>query len=84
MTKFSNTCGASPVNNQILFFSGHNIQFNNCALTQMQRENIQIFILKAVESINDQPTDNGHNSELKAIYNILKDKWILKYGTTRF
>ena len=50
----------------------------------MQSKNIQPFILKAGYSINDQPNDNGPNSTLKALYNILKAKWILKYGTTRF
>ena len=47
MTQFSNICGASPVNNQILFFDGHDIHFDNRALTQMQSKNIQPFILKA-------------------------------------
>ena len=50
----------------------------------MQIKNIQPFILKAGDSINDQPNDNGPNSTLKALYNILKAKWMLKYGTTRF
>ena len=36
------------------------------------------------ESINDQPNDNGSNSTLKALYNRLKAKWMVKYGTTRF
>ena len=32
MTQFSYVCGASPVNNQILFFGGHRIHFNSGAL----------------------------------------------------
>ena len=84
MVKFSKICGASPVNNQKLFFDGHNIHFNNRDLTQMQCKNIQPFILKVGDSINDQPNANVPNSKLKALYNVLKDKWILKYGTTRF
>ena len=83
MTQFSNICGASS-NNQILFFNGHNNHFENCALTQMQSKNIQSFILKLGDSINDQPNENGPNSTLKALYNVLKAKWMLKYGTTRF
>ena len=83
MTKFSNICGASPVNNQILFFDGNDSHFNYRALTQMQMKNIHPFILKTGDSINDQTNDNGPNSKLKALYNILKAKWMLKYGTTR-
>ena len=33
MTQSSNICGASPVNNQILFFDGHDIHFDDRALT---------------------------------------------------
>ena len=66
MSQFSNICGASPVNNQILFFDGHDSHFNDRALTQMQRKNIQPFILKAGESINDHPNNNGPNSKLKS------------------
>ena len=84
MTQFSNICGASPVNNQILFFDGHVSHFDNRALTQMKIKNIHPFILKAGDSINDQINDNGPNSKMKALYNILKAKWMLKYGTTRF
>ena len=84
MTQLSNICGASPVNNQILFFDGHDIHFDDRALTHMQSKNIQPFILKLGDSINDQPNDNGPNSTLKALYNRSKAKWMVKYGTTRF
>ena len=68
MTKFSNRCGASPVNNQMIFFNGHDSHFDGCALTQMQKKNIHPFILKVSDSINYQPNDNGPNSKLKALY----------------
>ena len=84
MTQFSNICGASPVNNQILFSNGHGSHFDNCALKQMQKQKIHPFILKVGDSINDQLNFNGPNSTLKALYNISKAKWMLKYGTTRF
>ena len=79
MTQFSNICGASPVNNQILFVDGHDSHFGDRALTQMQSKNIQPFILKAGDSINNQPNDNGPNSTM----NRSKAKWMMKYGTTR-
>ena len=50
----------------------------------MKIKNIQPFILKSGDSINYQTNDNGPNSKLKAIFNILKAKWMLKYGTTSF
>ena len=50
----------------------------------MQIKNIQTFILKAGDSINGQPDENGPNSKMNAIYNILKSKWMPKYGTTSF
>ena len=83
MNQFSNICGASPVNNQILFFDGHDSHSNDHALTQMKSKKIQPFILKLGESINDQPNDNGPNSKLKALYNISKAEWMMNYGTTR-
>ena len=84
MRKLSNIYGASPVNNQILLFNGHDSHFVDCALPQMQRKNIQPFILKTGDFINDHPNDNGPNSKLKSLYKALKTKLIMKYGTTRF
>ena len=82
MTQLSNICGASPVNNQILFFDGHDSHFGDLSLTQIQSKNIQPFILKAGDSINDQPNDNTPNLTLKSLYNIRKAEWMLKYCTT--
>ena len=67
MTQFSNICVASPINNQILFFYGHDSHFGDLALTQIQSKNIQPFILKAGDSINEQPNENGLNFTLKAL-----------------
>ena len=49
----------------------------------MDRQNIQLLILKSGNSINDQPNDNGPNYKLKYIYNEVKNVWMLKYGTTK-
>ena len=84
MNQLSNIFGAYPVNNQILFLDGNNSHFDDRALTQMQIKNIQPFILKVGDSINDQPNDDGPNSKPKALYNISKAKCMLNYGTTRF
>ena len=84
MTQLSSICGASPVNNHILFFYGHDSHFEDHSLIQMQDKNIQPFIPKLGDSINDQPNENGPNSKLKDLYNISKAKWMLKYDNTRF
>ena len=64
-TQLSNVCSASPVNNQILFFDGNYIHFDNGVLRQMMCKNIQPFVLKYGNSINNQPNDNGTNAKQK-------------------
>ena len=53
MTQFSNTCGASPVNNQILFFGRNGSHYDKCKLRQIRCRKIQSFVLKSGNSIND-------------------------------
>ena len=84
MNQFSNLCSAFPVNNHILFFDGHDSHFNNGALREMMCKNIQPFVLKPGESINDHPNDNGPNAKLKSLYIVIKSTWMLKYGMTKF
>ena len=67
MTQFSNVCGAYPFNNNITFFCGHDSHFDDCAIIHMEHRNIQPFILKAGDSVNNQPNDNGLNSKLKSL-----------------
>ena len=83
MTQFCNPCDAYPINNQILFFDGHDIHFDDGALRQMKCKNIQPFVLKAGDSLNDQPNDNGPNAKLKSLYNVSKAVWMVKYGTKK-
>ena len=61
MNQSFNIFSASHVYNKMLIFGGHGSHFKNRTLTQMQRENIQPFILKAGDSINDQYNDNVQN-----------------------
>ena len=78
MTQLSNICNAYPFNNQIIFFDGNEIHFDDSALIHT------IFALKAGEPVNYQPNDNGANKKLNYYYNELKSAWILKYGTKKF
>ena len=84
MTQLSNVCGASPVNNHILFFDVHESHFGKCTQTQMKCRNIQPFVLKLGDSINDQTNDNGPNTKLKYLYNVAESAWMPKYGTEFF
>ena len=81
MTQLSNVCGASLVNNPILFLDGHGSNFNNGALRQMMCKNTQPFVLKSGGSVNNRPNDNVPNSRM----NYLSTTWqrvsgCFKYG----
>ena len=72
ITQHSNVCSATSVNNKIIFFDGHGIHFDDRALIHMDHQNIQPFILKAGESVNDQPNDNGTNAKPMSLQNEVK------------
>ena len=84
MTQFSNICGTSPINNQILFFDGYDSNFDNGALRLIMFKNNQPFVLKSGDSTNNQTNDNVPNAKLKFLYNMANSAWLLKYGTTKF
>ena len=84
MTQFFNIWGASPVNNQIGFFDGHDSHFDERVLIHMECQKIQPFVLKLGDSKNDQPNDNGPNEKLKSLYNDVNAARILNNGTSEF
>ena len=84
MNQLSIVYGASPVNNQILFSGGHDHHFKNGALRKIMCKNIQPFVLKYGNSIDDHSNDNGPNPKLNSPYNMTNSAWILKYGATNF
>ena len=59
-------CAASTVNNKIIFFSVNYIHFDDCTLCYTEDQNIQPFVLKSVNSGNDQPKNNGSNRKMKS------------------
>ena len=73
ITQLSNICGASLVNNHILFFDGHGSHFDNGTLIKMMCKNIQPFVLKSGNSINDQPNDNGPNAKLRLVKFLIRE-----------
>ena len=84
MSIFSRTCGASKINPQVLFFDGHDSHFDDRATHILRSHHISPFILKAGDSTNDQPNDNGPNLKLKRYYGIAKVKWQRQHGTMKF
>ena len=82
-TQLSNVCGASPINNQIIFFDGHDSHFDDHTPINMECCNIQTFVLKGGDSTNGQPNDNVPYSKLKSLYNDVNAVWILEYGTSK-
>ena len=66
MNQFYNICVASPVNNQISFFDGHVIHFNDRVLMHVDHQKIQPSALKANNYGNYQINDNGLNYKPKS------------------
>ena len=65
---FKTVCGANKINPQVVFYDGHGSHFEIRAIHILQSNHIKPFILKAGESGNDQPNDNGPNLNMKGIY----------------
>ena len=84
MSIFSMTCGASKLNPQVLFFDGRGRHFDERATHLLQYHHISPFILKAGNSTNDHPNDNGTKLKLKRYYSIEKVKWNRHHGTMKF
>ena len=78
ITQFSAVCVSSTINNQILFFDGHDSHFDDKTLNYMEDQWIQSFALKPVKSGNDHPNENGLNEKLKSLYNSAKLPYIFK------
>ena len=65
MNLFSRTFGSSQMNPQVLFFDSHDSHFDDRATHILRSHHISPIILKAGDSTNDQPNDNGPNLKLK-------------------
>ena len=68
MMNFKTVYGAIKLNQQDLFYDLHGSHFDNRAIHILHSYHIKPFILKAGESANDQPNDNGPNLNLKGFY----------------
>ena len=50
------------------YFDNHDSHWDADAMDMMYKNNMQGFILKASDSMNDQPNDNGFNAQEKTVY----------------
>ena len=64
----------------MLFFDGYTSHFYDRALSYMEDQYIQPFVLKSGKYGNYQTNDNGTNAKLKSLYNGSKSFCMLKYG----
>ena len=71
--RFCKLSGAHAGNNQALFFDVHDSHWDADALDMMSNNFVHGFFLKAGDSVNDQPNDNGFNAKAKSIYNNEKE-----------
>ena len=68
MMNFKTVCGANKLNLQVLFYDGHDSHFDNMSVHILRSHHIKPFVLKAGDSVNDQPNDNGPNIKPKGLY----------------
>jgi hypothetical protein len=55
---------------QYLYIDGHDSHFDHTAMDGALSLHVRVMLLKANDSVNDQPQDNGMNACLKAKYNV--------------
>jgi hypothetical protein len=84
ISNFSKLSGASPGNPQFLFFDGHDSHWDADSLDLIAARHIEAFFLKAGDSKNNQPNDNGPNACLKGYYNEVKALWDVRWATTAY
>ena len=84
MINIKTVCGTNKLNIQVLFYDDHVRHFDGRAIHIIRSNHIKPFILKAGDSGNYQPNDNGHNLKLKGLYGQARMKWQRQHGTPKF
>ena len=67
MKDFSSVFRYSPINPEVLFYSGHNIHFDDREINALQSHHIQILILKTDDYVNYHSNNNGKNLRVKGV-----------------
>ena len=84
MAHFSTKCVSSPLNPQVLFYCGHYSHFGDWVLDIICRHNIQSFILRAGDYLNDQEKYNIPNTKFKNFYGNARMTLMRHHGTLNF
>ena len=84
MSNFASMRCSYPLNTQVIFYDGYDSHFDDRALNIICKHQIQTFILKACDSVHDQPNDNGPNMKIKDLYGNVRINWMRYHGTLKF
>ena len=68
----------------MIFYDGHDIHFDYRELYIICRHNIQYFILKLGDSVNDQPNYYVPNKKLKNLYDNTIVNGMIHHVTVKF
>ena len=81
---FKTVCGANKLNTQVLFYDIHDSHFYYREINIHLSHHINPFIIKAGDSVNDQPNYNGPNLNMKGLYGKSRMNWQRHHGTLNF
>ena len=84
MVYFKTVCVPNNLNPQVLLYDVHYSHFDDRDIHIILSGHIKPFILKAGDSVNYQPNDNGSNLNLKGIYVQSGMNWQRQNGTLGF
>ena len=81
---FASMYCSSPLNTQVIFYDGHDINFDGSSLKILWSHHIYYFIQKAGDSVNDQQNDNGQKLNLNHLYGNTIMNLVRKHETLNF
>ena len=81
---FPYLCCSSILNPQVLLYDGRDIHFDYREFNILGRHHIQYLILKAYDSVNNQPTNNSPNTNLNNFHCNGRINWTRNHGTLKF
>ena len=83
MSHFPSMCCSSPLNPQVLFYDCHDSHFDDRELDILCKHNIQSFILKADDSVHEQPNYKGPKTNIKNMYGSSRTNWMRHHGNLK-
>ena len=81
MMHFKTVCGSNKLNPKVLFYDGLERNFYERAIHILRYNHIKPFSLKAGDSGNDQPNDNGPKINLEGLYSQSRINWQRQHVT---